>query len=144
MLLRLFIVTYMCTGTSIEVFTDFINDLCSDIENNGLHHHNFFDTDNKQYFLWDNLNSHLSPLITQLLEGWEGQCKFSSIARPPYQPKYGPTEYVICWIALWLAKMAQQNWTIATMGQTLQEEFANVPNLVTFFDHCGYSNDGNY
>jgi len=142
--LRRWIRSILNQGTTIEVFTDFIDSICSDIENTGLHHHNFFDTDNNRYFLWDILNSQLSPLVIQLVEGWPGQCNFSSIPRPPYQLKYGPIEYVICWIASRLAKLVRQNWTTATMEQEIRNVFASMRDYVNYFDHCGYTNDGNY
>lgn len=40
-------------------------------------------------FLWDNSNSHLSYLVTQVVEIRNGPTNFISIPRPPYQPKYG-------------------------------------------------------
>ena len=78
-------------GATVASFCNFIDTICKDIEENG---HNGFD--DHRIFLWDNLNSHLSHYVTQTVEGREGPRHFSCVARPPYQPKYGPIEYKIC------------------------------------------------
>ena len=66
--------------------------------------------------MWDNLNSHLSHLVTQVVEvRGDGPKIFTSVPRPPYQPKYGPIEYAICDLVGHLAIDAQANWTMALL-----------------------------
>jgi hypothetical protein len=77
--------------TTVELFTSFVELICKDIET-----HSIPNTDNHRVFLWDNLMSHLAPLIAQMVEARNGPCRFTIAPRPPYQPKYSPIEYKIC------------------------------------------------
>ena len=70
--------------TTIEMLQDFI-------EEDGAHQHRY-DTDDMS-FLLDNLKPHISHLLTQVVEVRQGSAVFTSVPRPPYQPKYGPIVY---------------------------------------------------
>ena len=78
-------------GTTINVFRDFCHHICTSIETNPIPQ-----TDDHRIFLWDNLNAHHAPYVTQTVLGRTGPCQFSIVPRPPYMPKYGPIEYKIC------------------------------------------------
>ena len=107
--------------------------------------HNFgYDTDQFRVFLWDNLNSHLSHLVTQTVEGRDGPCQFTIVPRPPYQPKYGPIEYVICDLAGSLTYDADRDWNTNNLEQQIQNKFPLLHGFDNTFDHCGYSIDGLY
>ena len=70
-------------GTTVEVFHDFIEEICTENEEDGLHLLGY-DTDDRRVFLWDNLNSHLSHLLTQVVEvRGDGPTVFTSVPRPP-------------------------------------------------------------
>ena len=78
-------------GTTVAHFACFVDYILSDIEQNGNN-----ETDDFQVLLWDNLNLHLSAFLSEMVESCPGPRRFFSVARPPYQPKYGPIEYKIC------------------------------------------------
>ena len=94
------------TGTTINVFRDFVDHICHDIEQNG---HN--STDDHRIFLWDNLNSHHSPYVHQTVVGREGPRRFNIIARLPYHPEMGPIEYAICEINTLLKRQLLEHWS---------------------------------
>ena len=125
-------------GTTIEVFRDFIEEICTEIEVDGLHLLGY-DTDDRRVFLWDNLNSHLSHLVTQVVEArGDGPTIFTSVPRPPYQPKYGPIEYTICDLVGHLAIDAQANWTTALLEVKIREASQQIKGIWNNFDFCGY------
>ena len=125
------------------MFNDFIEHICSSIEQDNLQALGY-DTDDRRWFIWDNLNSHLSPLVAQTVEACNGNCHFGIVARPPYQPKYGPTEYVICDTACQLADVCDKSWDITKLEQELPNVFAQLRGFDNTFDHCGYTINGNY
>ena len=130
-------------GTTIEVFRDFIEEICSEVENDGLHLLGY-DTDDRRVFLWDNLNSHLSHLVTQVVEGRVGgPTVFTSVPRPADQPKYGPIEYAICDLVGHLAIEAQANWTTVLLERKIRDAAQQIKGFWNTFDFCGYPIDGN-
>ena len=60
-------------GTTIPVFRDFVDHICSDIEQNPVQHNNI-DTDDIRILLWDNLNSHHAAYVHQTVQGRPGPC----------------------------------------------------------------------
>ena len=57
-------------------------------------------TDDQHILLWDNLRSHCTNQVYQrVIYRPEGMGRFDIVRRPPYQPKFGPTEYVFCMLA---------------------------------------------
>ena len=124
-------------GTSIEVFQDFVNEICTEIEVDGLHRLGY-DTDDSRVFLWDNLNSHLSHLVTQVVEIRDGPTTFIAIPRPPYQPKYGPIEYAICDLVGALAIDSEASWTTTLLERKIREAAQKINGFWNTFDHCGY------
>jgi hypothetical protein len=130
-------------GTTAVEFADFCDMVCSEIEaaplaNNG---------DARRYFLWDNLTSHLAPIVYQTIEGRDNGCSFECVPRPPYQPKYGPIEYVFCELACRLRDLAKEEWTYVTLRQEILNVAAQLGlngNFNSTFEHCGYTVDGVY
>ena len=106
-------------GTTVEVFHDFINTICREIEVDELHGQ--YDTDDQRVFLWDNLTLHMSHLVAQIVEGRQGPTVFSFVPWPLYQPKYGPIEYVICDLVGHPAIDAQANWTTTLLERKIRE-----------------------
>jgi hypothetical protein len=88
---RRWIRVIMSQGMTITVFNNFVDNIGCKINTTGLHLHGF-DIDNHRILLWDNLISHLAPLITQTIYGRNGPCHFTSVPLLHYQPKYGPIE----------------------------------------------------
>lgn len=132
------------TGTTALVFSDFIETVCNDIENNPI----AGDLDSKRVFIWDNLASHLSPTVVETVENRQGPCVFSIIPRPPYQPKYGPIEYKICDTIASARREAQSHWNTNNLEHAIIRAFGSLSrgnyNFDNTFDHCGYSLDGAY
>jgi hypothetical protein len=129
------------TGTTIQVFDDFIKSINTSIENR-VAANPAFPMDRHRVYLWDNLNSHLSPLIAQTLYGHIGDCRFTSVPRPPYQPKYGPIEYKICDLVHQLQIESKPEWDTATLEQEIYAAATRIGGFDATFDHCGYSVDG--
>jgi hypothetical protein len=79
--------------------------------------------------------------VAQTVEGRPTVNWFSIVHRPPYQPKYGPIEYVFCELAAELEKLVQPDWT----PQDLIQQITNVASRLgrnggfnNTFAHCGY------
>ena len=107
--------------------------------------HNYgYDTDQSRVFLWDNLNSHLSHLVTQTVVGRGGQCNFTIVPCPPYQPKDGAIKYVIFNLAGCLTYNAERDWKTNNLEQQIHIKFSTLQGFSNTFDHCGYSEDGTY
>ena len=124
-------------GTSSYVFSDFLDEVCTEIEDNPA----LGDVDVERVVLFDNLRSHLTPLVYNTVEHRGGDIRFEIVRRPPYQPKFGPTEYVFCQVAMRLQRLVQPNWTLEDLRQNLNTVFANVGcdgGFDRIFQHCGY------
>ena len=108
------------------------------------------DIDDVRNVLFDNLCSHLAPIVAQTIEVRPpgSNTTFISIARPPYQPKYGPIEYKICDLVETVGRQTTREWTTADLEQALVREAArlslNTRSFDNTFDHCGYTVDGVY
>jgi transposase len=95
--------------------------------------------------MWDNLASHLSPLVTHVV-GLRNQIPnrpthWSIVPRPPYQPKFGPIEYIFCELPCELKCIAQLNWDTAKLRQEIFNIAARIGRDGSFdrtFEHCGY------
>jgi hypothetical protein len=79
------------TGTTTNIFRDFCDYVCRDIEMN-----NIPGTDFHRILIWDNLAAHHSRYVHNTVANRVGPSNFSIIPQPPYHPKYGPIEYKIC------------------------------------------------
>jgi transposase len=121
-----------------QEFADFINEICEDIEESPASP----DTDRERIFLWDNLSAHKTPLVRTTLEHrGQDRSTFYSIARPPYQPKWAPIEYIFCQIATELRKRVRQRWTKDNLMEAVHDIIMTLGWGGTFdrtFRHCGY------
>ena len=119
------------------VYASFIDEICTDIEQNPL------PSDNERYFLWDNLALHGTAYVSYKMEmrPARNNFRFVPIPRPPYQPKFAPIEYIFCQIACELGKLATEHDTIYDLRQNVQDICATVGingALDRTFYHCGY------
>lgn len=124
-------------GTTAILFAAFCNTICTDIETNPAPG----DVDSRRWLMWDNLTSHGSPLVHQAVEGRPSANEFGIIPRPPYQPKFGPIEYIFCELASELQRRIQRDWTLATLRVEIQNVVAGLGRQGRFnnsFAHCGY------
>jgi hypothetical protein len=134
---RRWVKTSVGIGTTAEVFADFVNEICEDLENNPAPGN----VNNWRCFLWDNLAAHLSPLLVQTVEARPSPNHFFIVPRPPYQPKYGPIKYIFCELAGELQKRIQPNWTILHLEHEINDVCAMLGCDGKFdntFAHCGY------
>ena len=106
------------------LFADFIDYICRDIENDPC------EGDDFRVFMYDNLSAHLTPLIFHTLEERESADvhRFTGLPRPPYQPKYGPIEYIIGQISTKLTQMHDGNWTKDTLRDALRAICRSIGN----------------
>ena len=127
-------------GTDSVSFASFIDTLCTSIETTD----HIPGTDDHRVFLWDNLSSHTSPIVSQTVESRTGPTRFSILPRPSYQPKYGPIEYKICDLIEDMRAKVQGEITLDPMEQAILISAASIGPFDSTFDHCGYTIDGNY
>lgn len=92
-------------GTSEDLFSRFVDHVLNRLE--ATTHQ----VDDHRICLWDNLRSHLGPTVYNTVYGRATPNTFSFIARPPYQPKYGPTEYMFAELTNRLQQRVQAEWT---------------------------------
>ena len=120
-------------GTTVLVFRDFCEMICSDIELNRI-----AGTDDHRIMLWDNLNSHHAAYVHQTVTGRMGPCQFTIVPRPPYQPKYGPIEYKICDLTDEVRKKKTGEWDCARLEQEVRAAALRIGPFDSTFAHCGY------
>jgi hypothetical protein len=130
-------------NTDQFVFADFIDTICADFEN-----HTIPELDNHRVFLWDNLSAHMTAHVYQTVEGrGHPNFRFQIVRRPPYQPKIAPIEYKICDVCLALQKLMDKGHTMDDLEHLILQIVATVGddgNYQMTFDHCGYTEDGQY
>jgi hypothetical protein len=97
--------------------------------------------DTNRVLMWDNLSSHLTPLVHHTVNGKPGPFTFSSCSQLPYQPKYGPTEYAFCQLICRLKDGAKPDWHLDTLRFEILQVIATLGMDGSFdatFQHCGY------
>jgi hypothetical protein len=94
-------------GTNAADFSDHMEDVCNDLEENPTANGN----DDDSVFMWDNLRSHHAQVVWQTVEGRPSANRFRSTPRPPYQPKYSLIEYVFCEICARLEQIINRDDT---------------------------------
>ena len=134
------------TGTTAEVFAHFMQTIVDSVEERSVTLRELdLPYENERYVLWDNLNSHNSPIVQMVLYGRpDRNVRFSSINRPPYQPKYGPIEYKICDVIHELQMDSQAEWDTDRLEQELVIAATRIGPFDDAFEHCGYTVDGVY
>jgi hypothetical protein len=125
-------------GTTAVRFAQFTRYVMEYIENNPLPLPQQLQHQQK-YFLWDNLGSHLAPLVYQTVQGRPGGM-FDIILRPPYKPQWGPIEYVFCQLADRLRDRIFQIHTLADLRQQILIVSAQLSGFDGTFAECGYTN----
>lgn len=125
-------------GTTSEIFSGFVDTALSNMESSG------HPVDGHRILLWDNLASHLTNQVHVTVYGRPnpaGNHHFDIVPRPPYMPKYGPTEYIFAELGHKLRQNCQPNWTFDTMRQeviTILSQVGRNGSFNALFDHCGY------
>lgn len=121
-------------GTTTNIFRDFCDHICTDIETNG---HN--GTDDHRILMWDNLTAHHAAYVHQTVTGRAGPRRFSIIARPQYHPKYAPIEYKICDVTQKVALEKVEDWDMARLEQAIVNAAMTIGPFDSTFHHCGYT-----
>jgi hypothetical protein len=92
-------------GTDQETFSNFVDYVLTELEATNL------PVDMERVLLWDNLRAHLTGLVYNTVYGRASPNQFSFIPRPPYQTKYGPTEYHFAELSAELQRRVKPGWT---------------------------------
>jgi len=120
-------------GTTSELFAEATDQVLSDLEQSNL------EIDNDRTLTWDNLGSHLTDLVSQTVYNRLTQNLFRYVARPPYMPKYGATEYVFAELSAKLKERVQPHWTFAILRQEVTNILSEIGRNGSFealFRHC--------
>jgi hypothetical protein len=120
-------------GTTINIFRDFCDHICTEIEQYGVE-----GTDDHRIFIWDKLAAHHSAYVHQTVTGREVPRRFSIIARRQYHPKYGSIAYKICKVTSILRKRKEPHWTMQTLENEIYQAAASIETFDSTFVHCGY------
>lgn len=123
-------------GTTEELFAECVEDVLQTLETSGNA------DDKNRVLLWDNLRSHLTDLIyNTVYVRNDPQSSFDITPRPPYMPKYGPTEYIFAELSARLQQRSNPEWTFATLKDEIRDILSNLGrngHLNRTFEHCGY------
>jgi hypothetical protein len=121
--------------TNQVTFVAFCDNLLTDIETHPCPGGN----DDYRILMWDNLGSHLTPLVYQTVQGRPSPNVFEIVKRPPYQPKYGPMEYIFCELGDQLRKLSCENWTHQQLKHEIEQILSSIGRDGKFdntFAHC--------
>jgi hypothetical protein len=88
-------------------------------------------TDGHQIIIWDNLATHHSAYVYNMVTNRVGPSQFSIVPRPPHHPKHGPIEYKICEVMerIWLKK--EEDWTMDRLEQQVMIAAHQIENYDT-------------
>ena len=120
-------------GTTTNIFRDFCDYVCTDIETN-----NIPGTDFHRVFIWDNLTAHHSAYVHNTVTGRVGPSNFSIIPRPPYHPKYGPIEYKICEVMGKIRLKKEEDWDMNCLKHEIMIVANQIISFDTTFQHCSF------
>ena len=95
-------------------------------------------TDYRRIFICDNLKSHHSAYVNQMVYGRTGPCRSAIIPHPPYQPKWGPIEYKICDITHAISVDKDKRWTLDRREAAIHQKAQSIGPFNSTFEHCGY------
>ncbi len=119
-------------GTTTNVFRDFCELICLDIEMNGID-----GTDDHQIFIWDNLRAHHAAYVHKTVTNRAGPRRFSIVPRPQCHPKFGPIEYTICMVTLRLWFEKEADWDMDDLEQQICQIAMSVSQFDSTFQYCG-------
>lgn len=122
-----------------DIFSDYIDYVCSDIEDNPLPDGH----DEVKFFMWDNLSVHRTDQVMATVENRASRQdhRFNVLFRPPYRPDVAPIEYIFGEINNILAQEVRQEWTVETLALAIHNACTQVGgngSINRTFEHCGY------
>jgi transposase len=128
--------TYEDGGTNSTIFSEKVDLVLQSLEASNR------PVDQHRVFLWDNLRSHLTNQVCQTVYARPSPNWFAFVARPPYMPKYGPSEYAFAELGYRLRQNCQDDWTYATLRQEVNQilgpTIGRGGSFDALFQHCGY------
>ncbi len=79
--------------------------------------------------MFDNLAAQTTPLVNHTFElRDQDNYKFLPVPCPPYQPKFGPIEYIIGQIAMKLKDKYENDWTLESLRLALYDICRTIGN----------------
>ena len=114
-----------------------MNEILNKIET----HHINGGYDDRKIFIWDNLSTHKTPYVTNIIEDRASHNHFSSCDRPPYCPKITPIEFIFCELAAELSRRCVRDWTVVNLRRNIIDIVRTIGRdgkLHSTFVHCGY------
>jgi transposase len=128
--------TFEDGGTTSEIFSANVDLVLQSLEASNR------PVDQHRVLLWDNLRSHLTNQVHQTVYARPSPNWFEFVARPPYMPKYGPSEYAFAELGHRLRQNCQNDWTYATLRQEVNQilgaTIGRGGSFDALFQHCGY------
>ena len=119
-------------GTSTADFNDYVQSICVDLD---VKHPNGMVGNRRRVFMWDNLSSHLSPIIHQTVEG---NFNHLIVRRPPYKPSDAPIKYVFCSLICELQHRTFQHDNLNELIHSIQIVITNLQGFNNTFNKLGY------
>jgi hypothetical protein len=120
---------------TLNVFHDFCELVCSDLERNGM---NGNGTDDHCIFIWDNLRAHHGAYMHEMVTNHASLLRFSIVPRLQYHPKFGPIEYIICEATSRLRLAKDADWDMDDLEQQICLIAMSIGQFDPTFVHCGY------
>jgi hypothetical protein len=118
-------------NTTAFEFADFMTEVIDDMETNHLH------LRRNRKAIFDNLSSHLAPVVIQAIDGHPSG-RYEHIPRVPYRPHEAPIEYMFCQLADALNRRLYQISTSQDLYHHLNLIIPNLTGIDNTFVHCGY------
>ena len=122
-------------GTTSELFSEKVDTVLRSLEASTRQ------LDMHRVLMWDNLRSHLTNQVYQTVYIRPSPNKFEIVPRPPYMPKYGPTEYAFAELGFRLRQNCQPDWNFDNLHQHVINVLSSIGRNGSFdslYEHCGY------
>ena len=119
--------------TTAFAFADFVDEIQQSLANNPLPNGI---GNPPRFFLWDNLRSHLAPIVFQTVAD---SGLHEIIPRPPYCPKDGPIEYFFCQVVCELRNRLHAIHTLQDLIQQIHSVVGQIGGVDATFAKIGYA-----
>lgn len=122
-------------GTTSELFTEKVDTVLRSLEASTRQ------LDMHRVLMWDNLQLHLTNQVYSTVYIRPSPNKFEIVPRPPYMPKYGPTEYAFAELGFRLRQNCQPDWNFDNLHQHVINVLSSIGRNGSFdslYEHCGY------
>ena len=103
-------------------FCNFIHSILQDIKTHPVPG----DFDDSCYLLWDNLKSHKTAYITNMIEDRQSTNHLYLVNRLSYWPKIAPIEYDLCEITSELGKWVRRDWDLNILRDNIYDICRNI------------------